>query len=422
MSTNDQRALRERAEARFEVVPLSDAVALRPKTRLQDVRLIEIGDGGITINGDPVSGREVRERLGTDADLVLRLSYLSSDERRALFAARSREAEAQPERPAETPIPPAKEWDRARGRHARGDRVRIFGNVAVEQDEEIAGQAVAVLGSVRVDGEVGDQVVAVLGSVVLGPEAVVRGDVVSIGGTVRRAPTAKIGGGITEVSLDSAVVDGRFAPWVNTWMPFYFFNRFAAVPRLIGSTFRLGLLMLLAVITLVVARPIVEGSAARVSDNPIKAMLVGLLAQVLLVPVMVLIVIVLAVSIIGIPLLFLLPFAVLLLLLMALAGFTGTACAVGHWTRRRIGIVNGSAVIDVCLGVAVILLPLMIGRVLALAGWPVTPIVMLLVATGFAVELLAWSSGFGAVLTNVFARWQARRASRAPLQAPPAAS
>ena len=69
-----------------------------------------------------------------------------------------------------------------------GERIRIFGDVAVERDEEIGGQAVAVFGSVRVDGKVDDQVVAVFGSVVLGNDAVVGGDVVSVGGRVIRNP------------------------------------------------------------------------------------------------------------------------------------------------------------------------------------------------------------------------------------------
>jgi hypothetical protein len=41
------------------------------------------------------------------------------------------------------------------------------------------------------------------------------------------------------------------------------------------------------------------------------------------------------------------------------------------------------------------------------------------VAVGFVVEFLAWSSGLGAVLTNAFARWSARRAMRAPVPPPP---
>jgi hypothetical protein len=408
MSPEDRQGLRSQIEARYDVVPLSDGIALRPKTRIRDVRLVEISDAGIAINGEPASGRDLRERLGDDARHILRLSYLSADDRRSLFAPQRGAPEVPPEAPVEAPAP-GSQPDRTRSRQARGDRVRVFGNVTVERDEAVRGQVVAVMGSVRIDGEVGDQVVAVLGSVDLGPEAVVGGDIVSVGGVVRRAPTAQVRGGVTEVALfDGGRVD--LSPWITTWTPFYMFNGFGALPRLIGSSIRLGLLLLLALIALVLARPTVERSAARLSDNPLKSLIVGLLAQALVIPVLILTSIVLALTIVGIPLVFILmPFVMLLLVLMAIAGFSGTAVAVGQWTRGRFGIMNGSPFLDVIVGVIVIVLPLMLGRVLALAGWPVTPVVVLLVAAGFAVELLAWSSGFGAVLTNMFSHWQAKR-------------
>jgi hypothetical protein len=49
---------------------------------------------------------------------------------------------------------------------------------------------------------------------------------------------------------------------------------------------------------------------------------------------------------------------------------------------------------------------------IAVGGWSVAPLAAMLVAIGFIVELLAWSSGFGAALTNSFTRWRARRAMR----------
>src|SRR5262249_20157600 len=145
------------------VVPFTNAVALRPRSQNRDVRLIEIAEGGITINGEPVSGRELRQRVGDDADLILRVSYLSNDDRRTLFERRETVAEAPSDKPqAETPGALGSTRER---RRANGDRVRIFGDAVVNEDEEVTGQVVAVLGSVRIDGEVGDQVVAVLGSV-----------------------------------------------------------------------------------------------------------------------------------------------------------------------------------------------------------------------------------------------------------------
>ena len=413
LSADEQQALRARIEQRYDVVPVTDGIALTPKSKTAGVRLILIADT-IAVDGVPVTGRELRERVGADADAILRLSYLDATARRELFRAAGSGSQQRPEAEAgsDASRPQASEPETTRrSRRSSGDRVRIFGDVRVNTDEQVSGQVVAVLGSVHIDGEVGDQVVAVLGSVDLGPKAIVRGDVVAVGGRVRRAEGAQVRGGVTEVSLADAGGHIDVGPWLGGWGPIYLFGGFGAVPRLIVSTFHFGLLAFLACIALVVARRSVEGSAQRVTENPVKATLVGLAATLLFGPVCVLITVVLAISIIGIPLLFLMPFAVLVLLLMALVGFSGTAYAVGQWTRRRFGIGTQPAFVDVCLGVLVILLPLLVGRVMGLAGWPVSPFAFLLLATGMAVEFLAWSSGFGAVLTNAFGRWQARRHS-----------
>ena len=421
LSPDEQRSLRTRIEDRFEVVPLGEGVGLRPRSPMRDVRLIEVSDGIVAINGNPVSGRELRERLGSDADLILRISYLDADTRRALVA-RPGDTERQ-ERPAvEADSSRAAPERPSRRVRARGDRVRVFGNVTVPEDEEISGQVVAVLGSVRIDGEVRDQVVAVLGSVTLGPKAVVRGDIVSVGGHVRRAEGARTEGAVTEVALTDPGLNINVSPWLDGWGPVRLFGWFSPLPRLIGSVFHFLLFALLGSIAFVVARTVVEGSAQRTADDPIKSTLVGLLAELLFVPVMILTTIVLAISIVGIPLLLLLPFAVLALMVLALVGFSGTACAIGRWARRRLGLGGQPGFVDVSLGVLVILLPLLVGRVIALAGWPVTPFAYLLIGAGFAVEVLAWACGFGAVLTNMFARWQARRASRAPVLTPPPAT
>ena len=416
--TEEQRALRSRIEDRFDVVPLTGGVALRPKAPMRDVRLIEVSDGVIAINGTPVTGRELRDRVGSDAESVLRLSYLAGDERRELFGGPG--ATAMPRRngrgmSTETPEAPAR-------RRPSGQRVRIFGNVAVDEDEAIRGDVVAVLGSVRVNGEVGGQVVAVMGSVDVGPRAVINGDVVSVGGRIRRAPGSELRGDMTEVAVGS--VFDRFdnvhvggMPWFRAggeWM-----NHFA-IPQLMGSTFRLVLLLMFGAMAFVLARGSVDGSAQRVSDNTPKAFFVGLAAELLFAPVLALTAIVLAVSIVGIPLLLLLPFAVLALILMAIAGFAGTAAAFASGARRRFGLGAQPGFVDVLLGIVLILSPLLIGRFIAIGGGPAEPLSWLLVTGGIAFEFLAWTAGFGAVLMNSFSRWRARRAARTPAPVPAA--
>ena len=439
--TVDRQALRARIEQRYEVVVFSDALTLRPRDpaqRAKRVRLIDVTGGTIALDGATVTGGELRERLGADADAILQLSYLSAEDQRALFAAKP------PDPGAAAPLPPVErgapphEAPRheepahaeprpddpdtpRRARRASGDRVRIFGDVTVEKDEEITGQVVAVLGSVRIDGEVGDQVVAVLGSVNLGPTAIVRGDVVSVGGRIRRAPGSQTRAGVTEVALADGGFPVHVGPWMDDWGPFMWFDGFGALPRLIGSGFRAVLMLLLAGLALVFAGRSVEASAERMSVSPVKTTVVGLVAEILIPPVLVIIAIVMAISIIGIPLLLLLPFLILFLLLMAVVGFAGASAAIGRAVQRRFALGDGGAFFSICIGVLVILSPLLVGRMLALAGWPASPFSFLLIAAGFAVELLVWAGGFGAVLTNAFTRVQAHRAARHGVPAPPVA-
>src|SRR2546428_56459 len=100
-STSEQQAtLKRDVERRFEVIPLRGSVALRPKSGR--ARSVEFTADAIDIDGAPVTGAELRQKLGADADLVLRLSYLSADERQRLFAPEAKPAEA----PTPAALPP----------------------------------------------------------------------------------------------------------------------------------------------------------------------------------------------------------------------------------------------------------------------------------------------------------------------------
>ena len=78
--------LRDRIEDRYQVLPVREGVVLMPKYRGAEIQAIELSNGGIAIDGTPVTGAELRERIGDgDADDVMRLSFMEASTRRVLF-------------------------------------------------------------------------------------------------------------------------------------------------------------------------------------------------------------------------------------------------------------------------------------------------------------------------------------------------
>ena len=104
-------------ESRFEVLPIANGVVLTPRFRTA-VKSIELSDSTIAIDGTPVTGSELRERLGNDAELVLQLSYLTPAARRALAAGgdATRETRRRPRREPLTARRPIPTRRRSRGR------------------------------------------------------------------------------------------------------------------------------------------------------------------------------------------------------------------------------------------------------------------------------------------------------------------
>lgn len=95
-----------------------------------------------------------------------------------------------------------------------GPVVSVLGNTRVDGGS-VGDVAVAVLGNTYVNGHVHRDIVAVLGNVELGPDAVVGGEIVCIGGEVKRDPKAEVHGGVQNIAIA-----GRFFKfdWLNTWV------------------------------------------------------------------------------------------------------------------------------------------------------------------------------------------------------------
>jgi hypothetical protein len=385
----DNSTLRRDIERRFDVLPLQNGLVLRPKNRARQVRSVELSGGTIAIDGREVTGAEARERLGPDADAVIRLSYLDAEAQRRLFGTGSEAA--QPARPAE-PATPATEARPARARRS-GDRVRFGGSVTVGRDEVIDGDVVAIGGSASVDGEVTGDVVSIGGSVDLGPTADVRKDVTVIGGMLRRDDGARVGGEVKEIGVfgGERFRRGRFVwPGMFSW-------GFGSVFALMSTIARLAILSLLVCLTLLVGRDYVERVGARAAAEPLKAGLVGFCAQLLLLPLLIVVIVVLVITIIGIPLLALIPFALLALALVFLVGFTAVAHHVGALASGRLGWTRENPYLTTILGIVVILSPVLIARLIGLAGIFVFPLTAVLVAAGLGLEYVVWTVGLGAV-------------------------
>ncbi len=492
--TVEDVALAGAVRERFEVDLGPDGLTLASTGADGVIRVIALADGVVAVDGVPVSGAELRELFGADADLVLRITYLGDATRRALFGAdpvaagapvtaptsspveSASGAEAEPagtpeqprdevadaagtavvERPApagqaaaavvgagapgqvaDAPVLPEPAVpepgipapavtgsdDRAtvtaertavattagdqrssagapeRTTTTRGDLFRLGGSVSVERHERVRGDAAVVLGSLSVDGEVTGDVVVIAGSARFGPEAVVRGDVTVVGGSLHRARSASLRGSVTQVGLAGI---GAYTDPGRRWQVGWPGAGWLGGGDLVATTVRLFLLALLASGVVFLARGPAERIARRASAEPIKSGVVGMLAQLMVVPLLVSGILVLVISIVGIPLLLLLPFVIGGIGLVMLVGFSGAVLGAGEWIRNRMGAPGPAAFASVWAGIALVLLPTMAGEAVGMAGGLLRGLGVLLVLSGFLLEYAAWTAGLGALILNRF--------------------
>jgi hypothetical protein len=387
----DLEGMRSRLASRFEILPLANGIVLTPRFKTS-VKSVELSEKTIAIDGTPVTGAELRERLGDDADVVIQLSYLDSAARRSLAGGEtSAPKPAVPATPTVDPRiePPESSIPRARRRE---DVVRIGGSVMVEADESVRGDVVAIGGGATINGEVNGDVVVVGGSARFGPQAFVRGDVTAVGGGVVRDPKAVIRGGVNEIGFGEI-------PWREGWMrrnwDWDWMDGFYPVARLTGTLVRIMLLALLTALVLFVARTPVEQIADRVAADPVKSWVVGFLAEMLFFPILIMTVVVLAISIIGIPLLLLVPVAIVAALVVMLLGFTAVAYHIGRLLQDKVDVLRSRPYLATFAGILLIVSPVLLARLVGLTGelwflvWPIA-------AVGFLFEYIAWTAGLGA--------------------------
>jgi hypothetical protein len=404
-SERSDARLRRDVERRFDVLMLQNGLALSPKGNAGGIRSIELTDGTIALDGVLATGAEVRSRLGSDAELVIRLSYLSSDARRRLFADRSSEPErtlsVQPAPPPLPPPPPRPERTRR-----SENRIRFGGSVTVAPDEIVTGDVVVIGGSAHIDGEITGDLVVVGGAAELGPNAVVGHEVTVVGGTLRRADSAQVVGSVNEVAAPGidALMQGRWWGGPNRWSPGMWLLPFGSFFALMSTLTRLAVLSMLVCLVLLIAREQVERIGLRAASEPLKAGLVGFCAELLFLPLLVVTILVLIITIVGLLLLPLVPFVILALAIVFLVGFSAVSYHLGRVVAGRLGWTVDNPYLTAILGIVVVLSPVLLARLVGLVGGLVFPLTATLVAIGVCLEYAAWTIGFGAVALLRFDR------------------
>jgi hypothetical protein len=420
-----ERRVRDAVRSAFRVLPVQNGIVLVPLGRYEGVDNIELRNGTIAINGRVVTGSEVRQRLGRDADVVLELSYFDlSTQQRLLLpssaeeAPEARQAAPVPEAPA-APAPP-EEPQRPFRREVQG-RVRVGGDITVDEDELVNGPVVAVGGAVEINGKVRDDVVAIGGRVRLGPRAEVNGDVTVVGGSFRRDAGAKVLGRVNEIDFRMPPIrvepfrdfNVRFVPWFGdgAWRTF----------RLLGTLLRIAFVGLLATLFVLVAPRAAERIDVAIRNEPWKAAAIGIFAQLLFIPILVLTIVLLAVSIVGIPLLLLVPFAVLAFFGALVLGFAGSAVGLARAAGNRLGWSKLTLFGLLVVGLSLIWGVTVVGRVVGLGGGPLSLVGGMLLFVGFLIEYAAWTLGLGgALMTRLGRRGDLPTTVPPPLPPPPA--
>lgn len=440
-TAQERSDLRRSLESRYEVLPVSGGVVLKPRQPKAGIRTVEVTGDQIAVNGERVSATILRDWLGADADAVIRLQGLSAADQRQLFgltgdaaAAASAprpetsnptatsdtdvtetEAPEVPEAPAAPEAPEAPETSRRSSRHTSGDRVNVGGSVHVRQDET-ADEAVAVGGSVEVEGEVSDgvtaiggpariegrvggDVVSVGGSVYLGPRAVVNGDVTSVGGTIERSPGAVINGATSEVGMLPFLRHRGFRPgpiWGRHW------GLWDGVSNLLGSLMSLVLTSLLVCLVLLVARRPLERVDRQLVAQPWRAAAVGLAGSIFFWPLLIVVTILLAITIVGCVLFLLYPFLLLYVMLLLLLGYTASAYRLGRWLEIRFNRNFGGPYAAALVGVVALHIWGVLGNLFDLMPGPFGFFSVLTSLFGALVTAAAVVVGFGAVILARF--------------------
>jgi hypothetical protein len=278
----------------------------------------------------------------------------------------------------------------------RGEIVRMGQDVVIEAGDAVE-EVVVIGGDLEVRGQVEGDAVAVGGNVTLGPGAMVGGDAVSVGGSLDIDPGAIVEG-------DEVEVGGSIGPGLGGWPGGLGReeHRESRVKQLGKSILMLLILLFMGWLAAVLAGDRLSGLADAMQRDWLRSLAAGVLVLVLWLPAVFLS----AITVIGIPVAI---FLILAVPLVAFIGYLAGAMALGRRISVGIGRPVTSPLRSLLLGIAIIGVLAVFGRIVGLVGF--------LGPFGFAFRMVSWAlfsfaaiTGLGAIAMVMATRFRSRAA------------
>jgi hypothetical protein len=229
-----------------------------------------------------------------------------------------------------------------------------------------------------------------------------------VGGSVTREPGGKIGE--QEVSVGPGwcpafgIFGGGETEGVNH-VPFIFSN----FVKFIMKVFWIGLVIAIGMGIVLLFPTQLENVGERVTQSPWKMGLAGLLAEILIIPVLVIVAVALAITIIGIPLLVLvIPLCVLAVVAAFFFGYIGVANVTARFIEARAGMRIESPYARIAFGVLLLIVAGLLAWILGIGDGPLHFAAVFFGILSWMIFYLAITIGFGAVVASRFGTVGAR--------------
>jgi hypothetical protein len=279
---------------------------------------------------------------------------------------------------------------------------RMGKDIEVDEDEEIDGDVVALGGSIEIKGIVNGSAVSIGGDVDIFPNGVVEEDAVSIGGQVIKRGEGIVRG--EKVSVGFLRTPPFKMPFGPTRFPM--FHPIVGFPLRI---IRILLLIFLGIVVLAILPKNVDKIKNKVRQEFVKSGLVGLAAEILVLPIFILLII----TIIGIPVALLVE--PILIIAALILGYVGTCFFVGEKLQEHTSLKPDTRIMILVIGILAVELVPLVARTIGIFGAVFSPFAWIITIIGWMIGYVVITVGFGAaILTRLGTRPKDLRAVTVP--------